>query len=135
MPTAAGWGVGVDWCGLAWLVVLWLEVMLVIEVVSWSLGFGGVGFEGLPLSCGMRGIHVLSEGSGSQTADLHPALMMTQLPLPLQRGTWREAKKCSGHARINLLVKSLVSCYAGNTHKSQLRKQVPTRDEDSSFLG
>jgi len=64
-----------------------LEVMFVLKVVSWGLGFGRVGFEGLPLSCGMRGIHVLSEGRSSQTADLPPALMMTQLPLPLQRGS------------------------------------------------
>ena len=37
-----------------------LEVMFVLKVVSWGLGFGRVGFEGLPLSCGMRGIHVES---------------------------------------------------------------------------
>jgi len=131
-----------------------MEVMFVLKVVSWGLGFGRVGFEGLPLSCGMRGIHVLSEGSSSQTADLPPA------PMPAKEEAKREANKCSGYARINkTFSRSVVIRYPGdtpqsqfsktgahpgrrlripglvNTPKSKFRKQVHTWDKDSRFLG
>jgi len=39
-----------------------MEVMFALKVASWGLGFGRVGFEGLPLSSGYMLSHVNSFG-------------------------------------------------------------------------
>jgi len=64
-------GVACAVCGFGWFWVPlylgivkgwfceWKWYLFLGQFINWVWGFGGLGFEGVPLSCGMRGVHVV----------------------------------------------------------------------------